>query len=139
MTNQALAIAQTPERVDHRSFERLGKPIEPTVKMGPVSTAIERRALRDGRSGAMHVPVTSRGQLNAAIREMRGLALYIERGRAFIGAETEKLAAVALTLASVAGHRIANLTKLQRATGSLGRERSGQARQERTRDFDRVR
>jgi hypothetical protein len=138
MINQALAKAQIPDRVDHRSFERQGKSIEPTVKMGPIITAIERRALRNGSAAPTPRPVTTRGQLNAAIKEMRGLALYIERGRAFIGVETEKLVAAARTLASGA-KRLASLATLQRVAGGMGRERPGHDRQERTRDLDRGR
>lgn len=140
MINQALAKAQIPDRVDHRSFERQGKSIEPTVKMGPIITAIERRALRHDPTGAIPQPVTTRGQFNAVIKEMRGLALYIEHGRAFIGAETEKLIAAARTLASGARH-LASLATLQRAAGSLGRERAelGRAKRERTHDLGRGR
>jgi hypothetical protein len=138
MINQALAKAQIPDRVDHRSFERQGKSIEPTVKMGPIITAIERRALRSDSAGPTPQPVTTRGQLNAAIKEMRGLALYIERGRAFIGAETEKLVAAARTLASGA-KRLAGLATLQRVAGDMGRERPSHGRHERTHDLDRGR
>ncbi|WP_211368555.1 MobA/MobL family protein [Sphingomonas carotinifaciens] len=47
MVNDALEHAQVPERVDHRSYERQGLDIEPTVKMGHASAAIERRAERE--------------------------------------------------------------------------------------------
>ncbi|MFN7106995.1 MAG: MobQ family relaxase [Brevundimonas sp.] len=133
MVNQALAQAQIPERVDHRSFERQGKSIEPTVKMGPIVTAIERRALRGSTTGPTSQPVTAKGQLNAAIKEMRQLALYIERGRAFIGLETEKLVAAARTVASGA-MRLASLATLQRAAGQMERERPSHSPQERKRD-----
>lgn len=140
MINQALAKAQVPDRVDHRSFERQGKSIEPTVKMGPVITAIERRALQSKHPGAVPEPVTTRGKLNAAIKEMRGLALYIERGRAFIRAEAEKLIATARALAP-GTKRLGSLATLQRAAGDLERERAGRGRLEqgRTRDINRGR
>ncbi len=140
MINQALATARVPGRVDHRSFERQGKSIEPTVKMGPIITAIERRALRNDRPGTAPEPVTTRGQLNAAIKEMRGIALHIERGRAFIGAETEKLIVAARALASGA-KRLGSLAMLQRAAGDLGRERSrcDRLEQERARELGRGR
>lgn len=133
MVNQALAKAQIPERVDHRSFERQGKSFEPTVKMGPIVTAIERRALRGRTIGPTPHPVTPKGQLNAAIKEIRQLSLYIERGRAFIGLETERLVAAARTLASGAMH-LASLATLQRAAGQLERERPSHSPQERKRD-----
>lgn len=139
MINRALEKAEVADRVDHRSFERQGKSIEPTVKMGPIITAIERRAFRGGESGARHDPVTNRGQLNAAIREMRVLALDIERGLDFIGTETEKLVAIALSFASKARCRLTSLATLQRAAGNLGRGRLGLVRHERSRDLDRRR
>lgn len=133
MINQALEKAQFPDRVDHRSFERQGKSIEPTVKMGPTITAIERRALRSDSAGPMPQPVTTRGQLNAAIKEMRQLARYIERGRAFIELETERLVAAARTFASGAA-RLASLATLQRSAGQMERERPSHSPQERKRD-----
>src|SRR3546814_11048615 len=42
--NDALGLAQVAERVDHRSYARQGVEMEPTVKMGHASAAIERRA-----------------------------------------------------------------------------------------------
>src|SRR3546814_8425237 len=42
--NDALELAQVAERVDHRSYARQGVEMEPTVKMGHASAAIERRA-----------------------------------------------------------------------------------------------
>jgi ATP-dependent exoDNAse (exonuclease V) alpha subunit len=123
MTNSALEKAQIPDKVDHRSFERQGRSTEPTVKMGPVNTAIERRALRSSRPDQTPQPVTARGQLNATIKEIRGLALYIERGRTFI--ETEVLKVVAATKNfSVETKRLANLAVLQRTAGNIGRKLS---------------
>ena len=138
--NQALAKAHIPDRVDHRSFERQGKSIEPTVKMGPVITAIERRALRSDHLGTAPDAVTTRGKLNAAIKEIRGLALYIELGRTFIRAETKKLLATARTFAPGA-KRLESLEVLQQLAGDLGRERPrhGRLKKERTRDLNRGR
>ena len=138
MINQALEKAQVSDRVDHRSFERQGKLIEPTVKLGPVITAIERRAVRDERSGSIPRPVTTRGKLNAAIKDMRGLASYIERGRAFIGDETEKLIAATKTLA-LGAQRLASLAMLQRAAGGVRRDWPNHERQVQPRDRDRGR
>ncbi|WP_052149233.1 MobQ family relaxase [Sphingomonas sp. Ant20] len=45
--NDALELAQVAERVDHRSYARQGVEMEPTVKMGHASAAIERRAERE--------------------------------------------------------------------------------------------
>lgn len=42
--NDALGLAQVAERVDYRSYARQGVEMEPTVKMGHASAAIERRA-----------------------------------------------------------------------------------------------
>lgn len=85
MVNDALELAQVPERVDHRSYERQGLDIEPTVKMGHASAAIERRAEREQiAAGEEPHAVTPRGQMNEAILEKRGLGLYIERGREWL-------------------------------------------------------
>jgi ATP-dependent exoDNAse (exonuclease V) alpha subunit len=132
LVNQALARANICERVDHRSFERQGKAIEPTVKMGPIVTAIERRALRDHSHDPKLQPLTARGRLNAAIHEMRGLALYISRGRAFISTEAEKLVAGARTLALGAKH-ISVIAAL-RAAGDIGRRPPGRDPQCQARD-----
>jgi|GEM_PF-5853413 len=121
MINHALEKAEVPERVDHRSFERQGKSIEPTVKMGPIITGIERRALSNDRSNPTPQPVTTRGQLNAAIKEGRVLADYIERGRMFIERETAKFIVTAHSIAS----RAKRLATLQRAAGDVSRERPG--------------
>jgi ATP-dependent exoDNAse (exonuclease V) alpha subunit len=83
--NDALELAQVAERVDHRSYARQGLEIEPTVKMGHASAAIERRAERQQlAAGQEPRAVTPRGQINEAIREARGLAVYIERGREWL-------------------------------------------------------
>ena len=80
--NDALELAQVAERVDHRSYARQGVEMEPTVKMGHASAAIERRAEREQiAAGEEPHAVTPRGQMNEAIREARGLGYYIERGR----------------------------------------------------------
>lgn len=85
MVNDALEHAQVAERVDHRSYERRGLDIEPTVKMGHASAAIERRAEREQiAAGEEPHAVTPRGQMNEAIMEKRGLGLYIERGREWL-------------------------------------------------------
>lgn len=121
MINSALERAQIPDKVDHRSFERQGRSTEPTVKMGPVNTAIERRALRSSHPDQAFQPVTARGQLNTTIKEIRALAIYIERGRAFIKSETMKLVAATKNFA-VGTKRLANLAKLRRTAGNIGRE-----------------
>ena len=82
MVNSALEHAQVAERVDHRSYERQGLDIEPTVKMGHASAAIERRASAEQiAAGEEPHAVTPRGQMNEAIMEKRGLGFYIERGQ----------------------------------------------------------
>ena len=121
MINSALEGAQIPDKVDHRSFERQGRSAEPTVKMGPVNTAIERRALRRSRPEQAPQPVTARGQVNATIKEIRGIALYIERGRIFIESETLKLIAATKKFA-FGTKRLANLAMLQRTAGNICRE-----------------
>lgn len=75
MVNSALEHAQVAERVDHRSYERQGLDIEPTVKMGHASAAIERRASAEQiAAGKEPHAVTPRGQMNEAIMEKRGWA-----------------------------------------------------------------
>ncbi|WP_375404629.1 MobQ family relaxase [uncultured Sphingomonas sp.] len=83
--NQALERAGREERVDHRSYARQGLEIEPTVKMGHASSAIERRASHEQiAAGEDRHAVTPRGQMNEAIREARGLGVYIARGREWL-------------------------------------------------------
>lgn len=138
LVNQALAQANVCERVDHRSFGRQGNATDPTVKMGPIVTAIERRALRDQGRGPRYQPVTARGRLNSAIKEARGLARYIMRGEAFISAEAEKLISSARTLA-LGAKRITAVITLQRVAGSVGRRPHGRDPQDQARDLDRER
>lgn len=83
--NDALEQALVPERVDHRSYARQGVEMEPTVKMGHASAAIERRASREQEAaGEERHAVTPRGQMNEAIEQKRGLGAYIERGREWL-------------------------------------------------------
>jgi hypothetical protein len=83
--NDALELAQVAERVDHRSYARQGVEMEPTVKMGHASAAIERRAERKQiAAGEEPHAVTPRGQMNEVIQEARGLGVYIERGREWL-------------------------------------------------------
>lgn len=109
LVNEALQRANVPDRVDHRSFERQGKGIEPTVKLGPVVSAIERRAKARSGLGGEFQPVTDRGRLNVLIKEMRSLATYVSRGREFLEAESRKmlLAAQSLARSSYAAMRLA--------------------------------
>lgn len=122
LVNQALARANLHDRVDHRSFKRQGKAIEPTIKMGPIVSAIERRALGKATPRGNAYPVTERGRFNALVEEMRNLSSYIERGRAFLNAEKGKLIATAKALAH---SRFASLRRAFDLTGGiedLGRE-----------------
>src|SRR3546814_9701308 len=83
--NDALELAQVAERVDHRSYARQGVEMEPTVKMGHASAAIERRAYAEQiAAGEEPHAVTPRGQMNEAIEEKRGLGAYLERGREWL-------------------------------------------------------
>lgn len=139
MINAGLVKAGVADRVDHRSFERQGKAAEPTVKMGPVITAIERRARRHSKTD--HVPphpVSVRGQLNASIQEMRGLASYVERGRAFLDGEAKKLLKTALTL-TVENKRLIGLTTLRRIAGEIRRGGREHGEIDRTQDRTRSR
>src|SRR3546814_20177083 len=68
MVNDALEHAQVAERVDHRSYERQGLDIEPTVTMGHTSASLARRAARAQiAAGEATYAVTPRGQLNGAV------------------------------------------------------------------------
>src|SRR3546814_1563103 len=81
MQNRALELANVPDRVDHRSHQRQGIEQEPTVRMGPSATAMERRAEQvAAREGRAYEPVTAVGQHNAGVVERAGLRQYIERG-----------------------------------------------------------
>src|SRR3546814_11262454 len=70
--NDALELAQVADRVDHRSYARQGVEVEPTVKMGHASAAIERRAEREQiAAGEEPHAVTPRGQMNERSEERR--------------------------------------------------------------------
>src|SRR3546814_14397933 len=70
---------------DLRSYARQGVEMEPTVKMGHASAAIERRAYAEQiAAGEEPHAVTPRGQMNEAIEEKRGLGAYLERGREWL-------------------------------------------------------
>jgi len=81
MVNHALERAGRDERVDHRSYARQGVGIEPTVKLGHASAALERRAQRARPDGEKPQAVTVRGMFNEMVRESRRAREYIERGR----------------------------------------------------------
>lgn len=118
LINDALAKAQIQDRVDHRSFKRQGKAIEPTIKLGPIICAIERRAHAKSNSGEVAWPVTEWGRLNGLIKEMRSLSTYIDRGRAFIDAERRKLADATRALAREA-MRLSPMVALRRAASEI--------------------
>lgn len=123
MVNGALELAQVAERVDHRSYERQGLDIEPTVKMGHASAAIERRAEREQiAAGEEPHAVTPRGQMNEAIMEKRGLAYYIEYGeqriREWTGQARERVEHLAQSMSSfVQGAARAMRSGLQTSAG----------------------
>lgn len=92
MQNRALALAEVPERVDHRSFARQGIEQDATVHMGPAASAMERRAERQAmREGRDYEPVTQVGQHNAATLEKRGLRQYIGRGAEWLRQAGERV------------------------------------------------
>jgi hypothetical protein len=122
LVNAALAQAKVPDRVDHRSFSRQGKTIEPTVKLGPIVSAIERRARAKAGPGEHTTPVTDRGRFNSMIREMRTLSAYIEKGLAFIAAERRRIAGATSALFRGAGG-LSPLTALRRAARQVELER----------------
>jgi hypothetical protein len=99
--NQALERAGREERVDHRSYARQGLEIEPMVKMGHASSAIERRAQRARPKGQEHKPVTVRGQFNELVRESRQLGVYIERGRNWLRSVGERVKALGPALSEL--------------------------------------
>lgn len=106
--NDALELAQVAERVDHRSYARQGVEMEPTVKMGHASAAIERRAYAEQiAAGQEPHAVTPRGQMNEAIQEARGLGVYIERGREWLHEMGDRLR----ERAELAAHSMASLVQ----------------------------
>lgn len=91
MVNRALERANVHQMVDHRSFERQGIEAEPPIKLGPIATAIERRASRDSRSAPSNSPVTDRGRSNQLITQMRRLSGFIDQARDRLRREVEAL------------------------------------------------
>ena len=91
LTNQALERAGHAERVDHRSYARQGIGMEPTIKLGPASAALERRAQRTTPEGEQTQAVTMRGMFNEMVRESRRARAYIERGRKWLRSAAERM------------------------------------------------
>src|SRR3546814_19908324 len=80
--NDALELAQVADRVDHRSYARQGVEMEPTVKMGHASAAIERRAEREQIAAREEPPaVPPPGHMHGEIQEARGPGGNTEGGR----------------------------------------------------------
>jgi len=106
--NDALELAQVAERVDHRSYARQGVEMEPTVKMGHASAAIERRAYAEQiAAGEEPHAVTPRGQMNEVIEEKRGLGAYLERGREWL----QEMGQRVRDQAELAAHGMASLVQ----------------------------
>ena len=85
MQNMALERAGSLERVDHRSYERQGKDVEPELKQGPAVTAMERRAERQAeKDGKPYSPVTEVGLHNVEVRERRGLRQMLDQANAWL-------------------------------------------------------
>ena len=91
LTNAALERAGHGERVDHRSYARQGIGMEPTIKLGPASAALERRAQRATPEGEQTQAVTMRGMFNEMVRESRRARAYIERGREWLRSAAERV------------------------------------------------
>lgn len=124
LQNQALERAGLEERVDHRSFERQGLDLEPTVHMGPAVSNMERKAEREAReAGRDYNPVTEVAQHNAAALEKRGLRHYIERGTEWLRDMGQQVEQFGRKLYDFA----ANLS------GSIDRDRQEAAERERAR------
>ena len=91
--NDALELAQVPERVDHRSYARQGLEIEPTGHVGVHATGMERRAEREAeQTGQVYEPVTERGQENAAVLAGRLVAERVREEIAALKRELEQIA-----------------------------------------------
>ena len=85
LVNGSLEHAVHIARVDHRSYARQGKAIEPTIKLGHAAAALERREQRRAAyQGRDYEPVTLRGMFNAVVEEGRKLSVYVERGREWL-------------------------------------------------------
>lgn len=91
--NDALELAQIDERVDHRSYARQGREIEPTGHVGVHATGMERRAEREAeQAGQVYEPVTERGQENAAVMAGRLVAERVREEIATLKRELEQIA-----------------------------------------------
>jgi len=112
--NMALERHQVEQRVDHRSFERQGKELEPTRHMGVSATAMERQAAREipGRD-----PVTDLGKQNAEIRErnrvLETARKAMEKASALFSG-LEKRARLAVGLARKLGERMEQQREAER-------------------------
>jgi hypothetical protein len=79
--------------------------MEPAVKMGHASAAIERRAYAEQiAAGEEPHAVTPRRQMNEAIDEKRGLEAYLERGA---GSGCRRWVSGCATKAELAAHGMA--------------------------------
>ena len=65
--------------------------MEPTIKLGPASAALERRAQRATPDGEKPQAVTMRGMFNEMVRESRRARAYIERGREWLRSVGERV------------------------------------------------
>src|SRR3546814_18554415 len=82
--------------------------MEPTVKMGHASAAIERRAYAEQiAAGEEPHAVPPRGQMNEAIEEKRGLGAYPERGREWL----QEMGQRVRDQAALAAHGMARLVQ----------------------------
>src|SRR3546814_6826359 len=95
--------------------------MEPTVKSGHAPAAIERRAYAE-QSAAGEEPhaVTTRGQMNEAIEEKRGVGAYLERGREWL----QEMGQRVREQAEQAAHGMASLVQGEARTMRAGMQNS---------------
>ena len=79
--NHYLEMADRPERVDLRSYERQGLDTVPTVHMGPAVTQMERRGIATNIGNLNRDIKTANRLLNSVRKTIRDLLLWIAEAR----------------------------------------------------------
>ena len=79
--NRYLEMADRPERVDLRSYERQGLDNVPTVHMGPAVTQMERRGIATNIGNLNRDIKTANRILNSVRKTIRDLLLWIAEAR----------------------------------------------------------
>ncbi|WP_304515914.1 MobQ family relaxase, partial [Acetobacter tropicalis] len=109
--NEALERHQKPARIDHRSYERQGVDMMPSLHMGPTSTTIERRhQAEQERQGEPYTPRTFKAQENARRRRLNDQVRDMVRD---LAVTVREVAAHAIEVRKKGVHRLLNALRVK--------------------------